>query len=265
MDKPNDTHATHRELELLDTLRSLGGSARTASLAEALDVSEETVRRTVKALASADLVQRVHGGVYLTNLDAYSPVTSRLGKHSEEKSRVAAATARLIPNGSSIFLDVGSTTAFVAEKLKNHRNMTVITNGLHPAQTLLGQNHNQVFLAGGTLQQAELGTFGPDAIEFVRRFSIDTAILSVDGIDTQSGFLLAGAAEADLARAVVSRAKRCVVVVDHSKFGQTAPMVICPPEQIDIVVTDRVLKPVFQRLMSEWEIEIVVAEKGGRT
>jgi DeoR family glycerol-3-phosphate regulon repressor len=259
-----ETHSTHRELELLDTLRSLGGSARTANLAEALDVSEETVRRTVKALAKAELVQRVHGGVYLTNWDAYSPVTSRLGKHSEEKSRIAAAAARLIPNGSSIFLDVGSTTAYVAEKLKNHLNMTVVTNGLHPAQALLGVNHNRVFLAGGSLQQAEFGTFGPDAAEFVCRFNIETAVLSVDGIDTRSGFLLTNSAEADLARAVVARAKRCVVVVDHSKFGQTAPLVVCPPERIDMIVTDRPLKPVFQRRMAEWEIEVVIAEKGPR-
>ena len=130
MVKIAEPHSTHREVELLETLRSLGGSSRTAALAEALGVSEETIRRTVKALAKSGLLQRVHGGVYLTNKDALSPFAARLGKHAEEKSRIATQAAAMIPNGSSVFLDVGSTTAFVAERLKDHRDLTVITNAL---------------------------------------------------------------------------------------------------------------------------------------
>ena len=67
MSKKAEKHANHREVELMDTLRGFGGSARTSNLAGALNVSEETVRRTVKALAKSGLVQRGHGGVYLTN------------------------------------------------------------------------------------------------------------------------------------------------------------------------------------------------------
>lgn len=259
MVKTMEPHSTHREVELLDTLRALGGSARTVALAEALNVSEETIRRTVKALAKADLVQRVHGGVYLTSKDAMSPVASRLSKRSREKSRIAQAAAGLIPNGSCVFLDVGSTTAFVAERLKDHRDLTVITNALTPAQTLVGRNGNRVFLACGELREVELGTFGSDSIAFVERFNIDFAVMSVDAIDPQTGFLLAGASEAELARAVTARARRRIVVADHSKFGQTAPIVACPPGQVDILVTDRPLKPVFDGRMRDWEIEVICA------
>ena len=111
--KQPEPHATHREVELLDTLRGLGGSARTANLAEVLNVSEETVRRTVKALAKAGLVQRVHGGVYLANTEALTPVISRLGKRSEEKARIAAAAVELIPNGSRVFVYFGRSSCFV--------------------------------------------------------------------------------------------------------------------------------------------------------
>ena len=259
MAKNPDAHATHREVELLETLRGLGGSARNANLAETLGVSEETVRRTVKALAKADLVQRVHGGVYLTNTDAYSSVGSRLEKHSEEKIRIATATARLIPNGACIFLDVGSTTAYVAERLKDHRNLTIITNGLHAAQTLVRNGRHKVYLAGGEVKEVEAGTFGRDTVEFIKGFNIDAAVLSVDGIDVSTGFLLAGAAEADVARAVIERAKRRIIVADHSKFGQTAPIIACLPSQVELLVTDRPLKPVFQRLAEDWDIETVVA------
>jgi len=259
MVKIAEPHSTHREVELLETLRSLGGSSRTAALAEALGVSEETIRRTVKALAKSGLLQRVHGGVYLTNKDALSPFAARLGKQAEEKSRIATQAAAMIPNGSSVFLDVGSTTAFVAERLKDHRDLTVITNALTPAQALVGRNGNRVYLVGGELREVESGAFGISTVSYVNQFHIDTAVLSVDGIDASSGFLLAGAAEADLARAVVARAKRRIVVADYSKFGQPAPFVACPAESIDVLVTDKAPRQVFEKRLAEWEIELVVA------
>lgn len=260
--KQAETHSTHREVELLDTLRSFGGSARTANLADALQVSEETIRRTVKALAKAGLVERVHGGVYLSNAEALTPVVSRLAKRSAEKARIASAAAELIPNGSCVFLDVGSTTAHVAEKLKSHRNLTVVTNGLHAAQALVAVNDNRVFLAGGEMRMVESGTFGPDAIAFVSRFNIDTAIISVDGVDDRAGFLLAGAAEADLARAVASRARRTIVVADHTKFGQTAPIVACAPTDVDVVITDKPLRPAFRTRFEAWDVELIVVKEG---
>ncbi|MEO9461067.1 MAG: DeoR family transcriptional regulator, partial [Marinomonas sp.] len=102
MSDTTEIHATHREVELLETLRAQGGSARTAKLAETLSVSEETVRRTVKALAKSGLVERVHGGVYLSNSEALSPVGMRLGTRTQEKLSIAREVAKLIPSGSSV-------------------------------------------------------------------------------------------------------------------------------------------------------------------
>lgn len=259
MTPPLDPHTTHRELELLDTLRNCGGSARTGALAEALGVSEETVRRTVKALAKTGLVKRVHGGVYLSNADATSPVMSRLERHAAEKTRIATAAARLIPNGACVFLDVGSTTAFVAEALRDHRDLTVVTNGLYAARALVRRNGNTVWLAGGELRETELGTFGSTARGFVERFNIDMAVISVDAVDTGTGFLITNAAEAELARTVVTHARRSLVVAGQTKFGQTAPMVACPPDAVDLLVTDATPKPIFQEKLVEWDIETVVA------
>ena len=256
-----DLHATHREVELLDKLRGLGGSARTAALAEAMGVSEETVRRTVKALAKSGLVQRVHGGVYLPNTEALTPVVSRLGKRPEEKGRIATATAKLIPSGACIFLDVGSTTAFVADSLKTHRDLTIVTNGLHAAQALVNKNNNRVFLAGGELRLVESGVFGPETIAFVERFNLDFAVISVDGFDPEAGFLLAAAPEAALARSVVARARHTIVVTDHTKFGQNAPMVVCAPGEVDTVVTDRALPPELARQLADLGVEVIALDR----
>jgi DeoR family glycerol-3-phosphate regulon repressor len=254
----SESHSTHREVELLERLRALGGSARTSNLAETLNVSEETVRRTVKALAKAGLVQRAHGGVYLSNTEAQAPVGTRLEKRSKAKGKIAAAAADMIPSGSCVFLDVGSTTAHVAESLKIHRNLTVVTNGLHAAHALVNHNENQVFMAGGALHQIECGTFGSDTIAFVEKFNIDIAVISIDGFDCATGFLLASAAEASLARSVTQRAKRVIVVMDETKFGQSAPMIACAPTDVDAVLIDKMPGEMFRRQLEAWDIEIIV-------
>lgn len=257
----SDNHATHREVELLDTLRSFGGSARTSNLAEALNVSEETIRRTVKALAKSGLVQRVHGGVYLSNSEALSPVGARISTRSAEKARVAEKAAELIPNGSCIFLDVGSTTVYLAECLRNHRDLTVVTNSLQVGQIFLNSGNTRVFMAGGQLSLVEAGTFGPDTMAFVERFNIDTAVISIDGFDDASGFLLSSPAEADLARMVSSHARRTIVITDNIKFGQSAPIIACDPMDVDIIVTDKAPGKSFQACLQKWEIELITPSK----
>lgn len=259
MAKINKSTSNHREVEVLEALRRLGGSARNSNIADLLGVSEETIRRTTKALARADLVRRVHGGAYLPDAHADAGVFSRLGQRSDEKAQIARAAARLIPNGACVFLDVGSTTAFVAHALRKHENLFVVTNSLNAAQSLAKRRGNRVFLAGGELRDAEWGTFGPEAEAYVRNFRFDFGVLSVDGIDKGSGFLLSVPSETALARAVIARSGRTIVVADHLKFGQAAPLVMCAGEHVDTLVTDRPLAAGYSQKFKEWQVNIINA------
>ena len=254
------TTPNHREVEVLEALRRMGGSARNSNIADLLGVSEETIRRTTKALAKADLVRRVHGGAYLPDVRAEAGVFSRLGQRQDEKSQIGRATARLIPNGACIFLDVGSTTAYVAHALRKHKNLFVVTNSLTAAQMFARRRGNRVCLAGGELQDAEWGTFGAEAERYVKNFRFDYAVFSVDGIDEKTGFLLSGLAEAALARAVMSRSACTIVAADHLKFENTAPNVMCAGRDVDVLVTDRRLTPARQRGIDAWQIKVTAAE-----
>ena len=263
MGKANNSTSNHREVEVLEALRRLGGSARNSNIADLLGVSEETIRRTTKALAKADLVRRVHGGAYLPEARADDGVFSRLGQRSDEKSWIGRATARLIPNGACLFLDVGSTTAFVAHALRKHENLFVVTNSLNAAQTLAKRRGNRVFLAGGELRDAEWGTFGSEAEAYVRDFRFDYSVLSVDGIDASGGFLLSVPDEAVLARAVMARSERTIVVADHQKFGQKAPLVMCAGEGVNVVVTNRPVAADYVREFDNWQVDVVTAGPEG--
>lgn len=259
MAKDKKTRSNHREVEVLDALRHLGGAARNANLADLLGVSEETIRRTTKSLAKSDLVRRVHGGSYLADAESDAGMFSRLGLRPGEKSRIARMAADLIPDGACIFLDVGSTSTFVAQFLSARSNLTVVTNSLYVAQSLANTKGCRVFLAGGEVRRAEWGAFGADTIRYLENFRFDVAVLSVDGIDPEGGFLLAGTQEAAVARAVTGRTRQTVIVADHQKFGKQAPLVLCRPDIVDIVVTDQPPEPAFARKFAIWDIQVLNA------
>lgn len=251
-------HKTHRAVELLETLKWLGGSARTSQLAQTMDVSEETVRRTVKKLSRQGLLNRVHGGVYLAGEATAPSLHRRIGEQAREKKNMGHFVASLVNNGASLFLDVGSTTIFVAEALREKHDLMVVTNSLGVARTLMEHNNNRVFLAGGELHIAG-GTFGSATQKFISKFHVDLAILSAHAIDPVRGFLLAHQVEAELARNLAGHARKTIMVADHSKASLSAPFLSCDPADIDLFVTDRSLPDDLGGAMASWNIEVLVA------
>jgi DeoR family glycerol-3-phosphate regulon repressor len=253
---------SHRELELLDALHRLGGSARSAELAKTLDVSEETVRRTIKALSKSGVLERMYGGAYLTGPREAPSFVRRIAKHSKEKRAIAMTVAQQVRDGMSLFLDVGSTTAFVAEKLRDHFRLTIATNSIGVAQVLANHNGNHVHLLGGEMQTDERGTFGFVTEQQCRRYAFDLAILSTDALQARHGFLNLNAAEANLAGVVADCAERVLVALDHHKFNQTAPHSGLKPRAVNMIVTDQQPDPELAQAISNWGIEMRLATGG---
>ena len=258
--KKSGNPKTHRALELLETLRRLGGSARTSHLADIMNVSEETVRRTVKKLSKEGSVSRAHGGVYLALEQGASPIHMRMREQADQKLKMAARLVQMIEDGSSLFMDVGSTTIFAAEALRARKDLTIVTNSISVAQILMNHNQNRVFLAGGELEDELGGTFGAATQKFIEKFTLDIAILSSAGVDEKRGFLLTNRLEAELAHTYALQAHRCIMLADSTKMGQRAPMIACAPSDIDCFVTDRPLEERFSRAMEQWGIEVIVSD-----
>lgn len=228
---------THRERLIIEHLNATG-AARIADLAERLEVSEETIRRALKRLEALGSVTRVHGGVHLKDWGPEPSFALRFGLYPDRKRAIAARLAGLIEDGASLFLDVGSTTAYVAQALRDHRELLVVTNSLAVAQVLAGRGGNRVFMAGGELRPHDGGAFGAEALAFVRQFRVRHAVLSAAALDPLAGFMLQDLREAEFSRAIIDCAEEAIIVADASKFDRTAPIRIAPPEAIHRLVTD---------------------------
>lgn len=251
---------THRELELLDALRRLGGTARNSELAKTLDVSEETVRRTIKALSATGAVERVHGGAYLVGAQGDPSFFHRISQHADEKRRIAKLIARMMREQMTVFLDVGSTTSFVAEELRHVGNLTVVSNSVGVGQTLVGTSGTRVHLLGGEFQSDERGTFGFVTQRQVQRYAFDLVVLSTDAISERRGFLYQSQAEADLASVVAGNADHVVMAAAHFKFGDTAPYVGPDPRQIHILATSQTPTGALAKSIADWGIDVQVAD-----
>ena len=249
---------SQREREILDVLNE-AGSARIGDMAVRLGVTAETIRRVVAKLDRQGLVTKMHGGVALKNWGLEPSFEQRFVQNQSTKRRIAEAVAGLIANGASLILDVGSTTAYVAQALRGKHDLLVVTNSLPVAQALVGHNGNRVFMAGGELRSHDGGAFGPDARAFVRQFRVRHAILSVAGINAEAGFLLQDLPEAEFSRTIIACADEAIVAADASKFGRAAPIRIAGPEAFGRFVTDAPPPPDIADMLAEAGITVTLA------
>jgi DeoR family glycerol-3-phosphate regulon repressor len=219
------------------------GSAGIAELARHLGVSLETVRRDVKPLTVRGDLTKVHGAVSLPFPTGEAPFERRLSENAAEKRLIARFAASLVNDGESVMMDTGTTTSMLARELLARRSLTVVTNSSDVARTLAAVNGNTVYLAGGELDGDNGAVFGAPAVEFIQRFKVRHAFISIAAIDAAMGLMDFHLAEAEFARMVLKSGERRVVVSDHSKFDRTALIKVCGFSDIDLLVTDRLPPP----------------------
>ena len=224
----------HQEIvRLLET----AGSQTISALAEALDVSLETIRRDVKPLEESGLLVRTHGAVGLAGQLGEAPFQRRMRENAEAKRAVARTLAATIHDGEAVMLDTGTTTSFLARELVRHRRLTIITNSSDIARTLATQNGNRVYMAGGELRPDNGAAFGKSALDFVAQFTVEHAVISAGAVDP-SGIMDFVLDEAEFARMVLSRGNRRIVVTDASKFGRRGLISVCAFAGVTDLVTN---------------------------
>ena len=249
-----------RSARQANILKALGqsGACSVNELAAQLAVSDETIRRDVKAMAGRGLVERVHGGVVLPQPLSEPAFQKRMARHAEEKRRIARLAAAQIRDGDSLMLDTGSTTAYVARALAEHKDLLVVTNCTEIATRLAGRN--RVYLAGGELRADDGAVFGAAATRFVEQFRTRYAVLSIGAVDPADGLMDFHLQEAEFSRALMQRAERTLVVTDHTKFGGHAPVRVCGFEEIDLLITDRAPPPELAQRIADARVRLLVAD-----
>jgi DeoR family transcriptional regulator of aga operon len=236
------------------------GRATVAELCALFEVSEATVRRDLEELDAEGIVNRVHGGaVRPDTLSPEPPVFERTHEQTEAKTCIGQAAAALIADGETVFLGSGSTVLAVARRLKQRRNLTVISNSL-PAINLLADAPDVTVIAlGGLLRSSELSLIGHIAEQSLAELRADKVVMGIRAVHLERGLTNDYLPETMTDRAIVRLSAQVILVADHTKFGRTATAYVAPLSAVDTVITDAGIAPQVVQGLTEAGIRVIVA------
>lgn len=229
-----------RQHQILDIARQIG-RVTVDDLSARFDVTPQTIRKDLNDLCGQRVLTRTHGGAILASGVENVAYDARRVLAQVEKAGIGQHAAGLIPNNSSLFVNIGTTTEEVARHLVDHEGLLVITNDIHVAHILTPSPRIDVIITGGMVRRTDGGIVGESAIEFISQFKVDRAVIGVSAIDDDGALLDFDYREVMAARAIIKNARHVILVADAMKFTRSAPVRIGHLSQIDTFVTDRPL------------------------
>lgn len=188
------------------------------------------------------MILRHHGGAALPSSFGQHLPHDRKATQTAEKERIARRVASEIPDGATLFIDIGTTPEAVAHALLDHNDLRIVTNNLNVANTLMVKEDFRIILAGGELRSRDGGIIGEATLDFISQFRLDFGILGISGVDSDGSLLEFDYHEVRTKRAIIENSRHVMLVVDHTKFGRNAMVNMGSISMVDAVYTD-VLPP----------------------
>jgi DeoR family glycerol-3-phosphate regulon repressor len=255
------TGLSHRQTEIINLARATG-RVMVDDLVRRFEVSAQTIRKDLNDLCDHRSLTRIHGGAIVASGVENLAYEARRFVAAEEKRAIGAAAAAQIPNGSSLFINIGTTTEEVASALASHEDLLVITNNLNVATMLYRQPRIEVIVAGGTVRRADGAVIGSTAINLIGQFKVDYAIIGASAIDEEGALLDFDYREVQTAQAIIANARSVMLVADSTKLRRTAAVRIAHISQIHTFVTDVALPAGLQAICQARGIEVIAAMPG---
>lgn len=251
-----DQFSTPRQTDILAMARAQG-RVSVDDLAARFEVSPQTIRKDLNELCDQKLMTRVHGGAIIASGVENVAYEARRFIAQAEKRAIGEAAARLIPNNASLFINIGTTTEEVARALMQHEGLLVITNNLNVATLLYRQPKIEVVVAGGPVRRADGALIGSTAVDFIKQFKVDYAVIGASAIDEDGALLDFDIREVRVSRAIIDNARQVMLVADRLKLERAAPIRIGHLAEIDVFVTDELPSQPLRALCRSDAVKLV--------
>lgn len=233
-----------REIKILEYLKEKR-EATVEELCSALFVSEATMRRDLARLNEEGKVIRTYGGAsYRNELGKNLPFEYREREHSDAKAQIAKKCLSLIRDGDTVMTDGSSTAIALLREIARERSVIIVTNSAK-APLIVTEGKARLFVTGGELLPPSYAYVGAHAESFVRQFNADICFFSVRTL-TLSGELTDNAiAENSVRRAMMSRSRRSILMLDSGKIGAPCVNTLCALCEVSGVVSERDISTYF--------------------
>ncbi len=215
------------------------GRVLVSDLSAMFGVTEETIRRDLEKMEKEGLARKTYGGaILMENANTDIPFQVRKKSNVKGKEYIAEAISSLIDDGDHIMLDASSTAVYIAKRLKNRKNLTLITNSIEILLELSDVTGWKILSTGGTLREGSLSLVGYQAEKMISSFHVDKAIISCKGIDEDKGITDSNEMDAHIKKLMLESTNMKILAVDNTKFDKISFTRIDDLSNIDVAVTD---------------------------
>lgn len=253
-----------RKNEILEYIAE-HGTIKIQEISDMFGISDMTARRDLNDLDRKGLVRRIHGGAVANLGRSYEPpFQTRSSKNEKRKKLIGKSAAKLIYDGDSISLDVGTTTLEVARNLGSKRNLTIVTNCLQIANLLVGTLSLEVdarlIITGGIVRPRELSMIGNIPEEVYSNYHTDKAFIGIGGISLENGLTEYNIEDSQIKKILLQNSLEKIVLADSSKFGVTTFNTIGPLESVDTIITDSGAPAPMVEAIRNLGINVIIAD-----
>ncbi len=207
----------------IETLLKERGELSVSELAEKTNVSEATIRRDLVRMEKKQMISRFWGGAKISNTSEIGPdylKDEHLLKYSKNyntKRMLAKYAASLIPDGSQVYIDAGSTLYHMFEFI-TAKDIVIITNNIYNLQ-LLAQKQINTFIPQGFINFGAASIMSAETASTLSQLNYNLAFLGTMGIDSRNGYTSTDRYDSDLKKAVAQNSDQVYVLSDSSKFN----------------------------------------------
>lgn len=202
-------------------------------------VTTQTIRRDINALCDLGYARRFHGGVDAPVASRNISINARATLNSAAKQRIARRIAADIEPGATVFMGIGSSVQYVAEALREHSGLRVVTNNIDVALVLCQAPQIEVHMTGGLLRHNDRDVVGSDSLHFFEKFYASYAVIGAGALDPEKGILDFSYSEAQTTNTLIANSRVQFLAADVSKWTRDASVRVVPFNKITKLFTDQ--------------------------
>lgn len=208
------------------------------NLTNHFQVSTNTIRRDLNELMERGTIRKVYGGVSANiNVDPL-PMIVRSSKNSESKQKIGQIAADFVQDGSTIFLDSGSTIPYMIPHLAKKNQITIVTHSLTAMCEASKYPSLQVIALGGLYNHTTSSYVGISTLEALSDISTNAIFIAATGVSLERGLTNTTYFEAEIKKKVVQCSDKVILLADKSKFGKSSTITFYNFEDLYGIVTD---------------------------
>jgi DeoR family transcriptional regulator of aga operon len=249
-----------RRKQILDHIRK-DGFAKVSELAEALGVTQTTIRKDLRFLEAQGVLQRAHGSAIPPTQQMMDiNLSAKKLINFEAKQKIAAKAASLIEPDDYILIASGSTITMFAEALKPKGRLNVVSISVN-ISALIGDTPGiTVMQVGGILYGNTFSVLGAEASNTINNLYCSKVFFGVDGIDLDYGLTCGTGEEASITKKMMQSSQTRIVLSDSSKIGKRGFARICEVEDIDILITDSGIAPEARQRIEKMGVKLIIVD-----